>query len=48
VLLARAAPEGGGELAPDAVIADLDGDGRSDAVLWSGDALHVVSSKEAK
>ncbi|MFO0931516.1 MAG: VCBS repeat-containing protein [Planctomycetota bacterium] len=45
VLLARAAPEGGGEVAPDAVIADLDGDGRSDAVLWSGDALHVISSK---
>jgi hypothetical protein len=46
VLLPRT-PVAAGELAPDAVIADLDGDGRSDAVVWADDLLHVVASKEA-
>ncbi len=51
VLLARAPVVGadgaGAELAPDAVIVDLDGDAKAEAVVWSGDALHVVSSRGA-
>jgi len=48
VLLARAPVEGGdGELAPDAVVGDLDGDGKAEAVTWAGDAIYVVSSRGA-
>jgi hypothetical protein len=35
-------------LKADAVIADLDGDGRSDAVLWNDDGLVLVISGGAK
>jgi hypothetical protein len=35
-------------LAPDAVLDDLNGDGRTDAVLWSEDALFLVVSKGAR
>jgi hypothetical protein len=34
--------------ASDAVIADLNGDGRSDAVLWVDDTLYLLVSKGAK
>lgn len=46
VWLARVSLEGAA-LAPDAVVADLDGDGRADAVLWADDTVHVVSSVAA-
>lgn len=38
----------GGPLAADARIADLDGDGRSDAVLWSGRTLYLLRSGAGK
>jgi hypothetical protein len=35
-------------LAPDAVLDDLNGDGRTDAAVWSDDALYLVVSKGAR
>jgi hypothetical protein len=35
-------------LEPDAVVADLNGDGRTDAVVWSEDRLYLVVSRAAK
>ena len=34
--------------ASDAVIADLNGDGRSDAVLWSDETLYLLVSRRAR
>ena len=38
----------GAAFASDAVIADLNGDGRSDAVLWVDDTLHLLVSRGAR
>ena len=47
-LLAGISAPSNATFAPDAVIADLNGDGRSDAVLWSDHMLFLVVSKGAK
>jgi hypothetical protein len=46
-LLAPVALGAGETLSADALIADLDGDGRADAVTWSGTSLYLVMSKKA-
>ena len=38
----------GETFAPDAVIADLNGDGRADAALWSEKSLYLVIARGAK
>ena len=46
-LLAPTAISSGETLAADALIADLDGDGRADAATWTGTSLYLVVSKRA-
>jgi len=47
-LVAGPSAPSGAAFASDAVIADLNGDGRSDAVLWIDDTLHLLASKGAR
>ncbi len=47
-LVAGPVAPAGAAFASDAVIADLNGDGRSDAVLWIDDTLHLLVSKGAR
>ena len=47
-LLKRVAVDKDKPLLSDAVVADLNADGRADAVLWTEDALYLVVSKGSK